>query len=132
WEPLLAIADVIGGDVSRLAREAAEALCSHGDDEDLGYGTKYLLAIKKTLGDCERIPSCDLINGLWEAEALPSRFMDDDEPNHKRIGHWLSKFIKSYGGKPARKLRFDEKTLMGFEASNLKQIFDRYCPPEQE
>jgi Protein of unknown function (DUF3631) len=130
WEPLLAIADAIGGDVPKLAREAARVLCDN--DDELGYGATQLAAIRKVVGEQDRITSSDLINGLWEAGALPSRLMEDEEPNHKKIGHWLSKFIKSYGGKPARKLRFDEKTLMGYEAADLKQIFDRYCPPEQE
>ena len=130
WEPLLAVADAIGGEVPGLAREAARVLCDNDEDE-LGYGATQLLAIKKVVGDQDRISSANLIDGLWEADALPSRLMDDETPNHKKIGRWLSKLIKSYGGKPARKLRFDEKTLMGYEASDLKQIFDRYCPPEQ-
>jgi hypothetical protein len=129
WEPLLAIADAIGGDVPRLAREAARVLCNNVDE--LGYGATQLAAIKKVVGDRDRISSADLINGLWEADSLPARLMNDDQPNHKKLGHWLSKFMKVYGGKPARKLRFGEQTLMGYEAADLKQVFDRYCPPEQ-
>jgi hypothetical protein len=130
WEPLLAIADAIGGEVPRLAREAAQVLCDNSEDES-GYGTTQLLAIKKVVGEQGRLSSADLINGLWEADALPSRLMEDDQPNHKKIGHWLSKFIQSYGGKPARKLRFGEQTLKGYEAAELKQVFDRYCPSEK-
>ena len=130
WEPLLAIADAIGGDVPRLAREAARALCANGEDE-LGYGATQLLAIKKVVGDQDRISSSDLIDGLWEADALPSKFLDDEEPNRKKIGRWLSRFIQSYGGKPARKLRFGEQTLQGYDGAELKQVFDRYCSPEQ-
>jgi hypothetical protein len=126
----MAIADAIGGDVPDLARKTARILCDNGEDE-LGYGATQLLAIKKVVGDRDRISSADLINGLWEADSLPSRLMEDDQPNNKKIGHWLSKFIKSYGGKPARKLRFGEQTLMGYEGAELKQVFDRYCPPEQ-
>ena len=129
WEPLLAIADALGGDVTRLAREAARVLCNNVDE--LGYGATQLAAIKEVVGDRDRISSADLINGLWEADSLPARLMDDEQPNHKKLGHWLSKFMKLYGGKPARKLRFGEQTLMGYEAADLKQVFDRYCPPEQ-
>jgi hypothetical protein len=130
WEPLLAIADLIGGKVPKLARDAARVLCNN--DDELGYGASQLAAIKKVVGDQDPISSADLINGLWEADALPSRLMDDEEPNHKKIGHWLSKFIQSYGGKPARKLRFGEQTFKGYEGAELKEIFDRYCPPEHE
>src|SRR5262249_51579215 len=90
WEPLLAIADSIGGDVAALARKADEEICT--DDDELGYGAKKLLAMKKVDGERKRITSADLINGLWEADALPSKLMEDDQPNHKKIGVWLSKF----------------------------------------
>jgi Protein of unknown function (DUF3631)/CHC2 zinc finger len=127
WEPLLAIADSVGGDVSELARAAADVLCNNGDD-DLGYGAKQLLAIKKIVGDKDRIRSGDLIDGLWEADALPSRLMEDEKPNYKKIGHWLSKFIKSYDGKPSRQLDFDGQNARGYEAAELKEVFERYCP----
>ena len=61
---------------------------------------------------------------------MPSRLMEDEEPNHKKIGVWLSKFIRSYGGKPARQLKFEGQNLRGYEAAELKAICDRYCPPE--
>jgi hypothetical protein len=127
WEPLLAIADSIGGDLPKLARLAAEALCD-GEDE-LSYGAEQLAAIRKVVEGKSRITSAELIEGLWEADALPSRLMDEEEPNHKKIGHWLSKFIQSYGGKPARQLKFDGQNLRGYEVSELQSIFDRYCPP---
>jgi hypothetical protein len=129
WEPLLAIADAIGGDLPELARDAARTSCANNDDE-LGWGATQLAAIKKVVGDDGRITSADLINGLWEADALPSRLMEDDEPNYRKIGHWLSKFIKSYGGKPARVLDFDGTKSRGYEVAELQPLFDRYCPPE--
>jgi hypothetical protein len=128
WEPLLAIADSIGGAAPELARDAARVLCDN--DDELGYGATQLAAIRKVVGDRSRITSADLITVLWEADALPSRLMDSEEPNHKKIGHWLSKFIQSYGGKPARQLKIDGLNARGYEAAELKQIFDRYCPPE--
>src|SRR5262249_20906534 len=75
WEPLLATADTIGGDVPRLAREAPCALCGNDDGDELASGTAQLLAIRKVVGDCGRIKSTDLIDGLWEADALPSRLL---------------------------------------------------------
>lgn len=127
WEPLLAIADSIGGDVPELTRAAARTLCANDDDEP-GRGTTILAAIKKIVGDRGRITSADLIDSLWEADALPSRLMEDEKPNYKKIGHWLSKFVKSYGGKPARQLDFDGQNARGYEAAELKEVFDRYCP----
>src|SRR5262249_30640930 len=136
WEPLLAIADSIGGNVPLIAREAARALCRNDDDQGQGYGITCLIAIKKVVGEVAgefgRIKSTDLIDALWEADALPSRLMEDKEPNKKKIGHWLSKFIKSYGGKPARQLDFDGQNARGYEAAELKEIFDRYCPVKEE
>jgi uncharacterized protein DUF3631/CHC2-type zinc finger protein len=126
WEPLLAIADSIGGDVPEVARAAAGTLCENEDE--LNYGMEQLAAIRKLIGERSRITSVDLIEGLWEADALPSRLIEDEKPNHKKIGHWLSKFIKSYGGKPARQLKFEGQNLRGYEMAELQPIFDRYCP----
>ena len=50
---------------------------------------------------------------VWEADALPARLMEDEQPNYKKIGHWLSKLIKSYGGKPPRLLDFNGKNDRG-------------------
>ena len=130
WEPLLAIADSVGGDVPRLVREAARKLCGN-DDEGSGYGTAQLVAIRKAIGKQHgRTRSTDLIDRLFEDEALPSKLMEDERQNYKKIGRWLSKLIKSYGGKPARQLDFDGENARGYEAAELKEIFDRYCPPE--
>jgi hypothetical protein len=127
WEPLIAIADSISGDVPKLARGAAEALCDNVDE--LSYGAEQLAAIRKVIGQKSRITSADLIEALWEADALPSRLLEDEKPNHKKIGSWLSKFIKSYGGKSARQLKFEGQNLRGYETAELQPIFDRYCPP---
>ena len=72
WEPLLAIADSIGGVVPELARKAARAIC--GNDDELGYSVTQLAAIKEVVGDHNQIASADLIDVLWKADALPSRF----------------------------------------------------------
>jgi hypothetical protein len=54
--------------------------------------------------------------------------MEGVTPNFKKIGSWLSKSIKSYGGKPPRQLDFNGTNDRGYEAAELKEIFERYCP----
>jgi len=66
----------------------------------------------------------------FEEDALPSKLMEDEKPNYKKVGRWLSKFIKSYGGKPAQQLDFNGENARGYEVAELDEIFDRYCPPE--
>jgi hypothetical protein len=58
----------------------------------------------------------------------PGRLIEDEKPNPKKIDHWLSKLIRSYGGKPARQLDFGGQNARGYEVTELKEIFDRYCP----
>jgi hypothetical protein len=127
WEPLQAIADTISGEVSELARAAARSLCATDSDEQ-GRDATQLAAIKKVVGEADRIKSRGLIDGLWEADALPANLMGDETPNYKKIGHWLSKLIQSYGGKPPRQLDFNGENDRGYEAAELKEIFERYCP----
>jgi hypothetical protein len=53
---------------------------------------------------------------------------ESEKPNYKKIGSWLSKLIKSYGGEPARQLNFEGENVKGYEAAELKETFDRYLP----
>src|SRR5215475_1688022 len=125
WEPLLAIADELGGELPELARRAAQELSPTEDEQ--GFGAAILAQVRQVVGERDRVMSKDLIDGLWEADALPAKLLEGEEPNYKRIGHWLSKLFKSYGGPAAQLLRVSDKPAKGYEGAELRKIFDRYC-----
>jgi putative DNA primase/helicase len=72
WEPLLAIADTVGGDWPKLAREAANALSNKGDEPE-STKVQLLTDIKAyfTKTDHDRVSSQDLIEWLKGLETRP-------------------------------------------------------------
>jgi hypothetical protein len=44
------------------------------------------------------------------------------------VGVPLPPGIKSYGGNGAGQLDFEGENARGYEAAELKEIFDHYCP----
>ena len=64
WAPLLAIAEVIGGDILEQAKKAALAAC--GVEEELSRGAELLADIREAFdksGD-DRMTSADLVDAL--------------------------------------------------------------------
>ena len=45
---------------------------------------------------------------------------ESEKPNYKKIGSWLSKLIKSYGGKPARQLNFEKRKRQKLRSGGTK------------
>ena len=126
WEPLFAIAEVIGQELPELVNIAAQELSPEPEQE--GVGATQLAALRTAIGDeSGKIESAVLIDRLWADETLPAKFLETDSPNHKRIGHWITKLIKSYGGTGSRNLDFGGRKAKGYEIAELGEIFDRYC-----
>ncbi len=71
WEPLLAIADMAGGEWPRLAREAAIALSGQEDRDEVTIGTLLLEAIRGVIGDADRITTTSLLATINGDEELP-------------------------------------------------------------
>ena len=72
WEPLLAIADAVGGDVPEKAREAALAAC--GVEKDLNFSTMLLADIRDAFAErrrTDRIASAELVCRLVAMEDRP-------------------------------------------------------------
>ena len=63
WEPLVAIADLAGGEWPARARAAAIALSGNGDEDDATYGAQLLTAIKATMNGRDKIPTAELLRG---------------------------------------------------------------------
>ena len=72
-EPLLAIAELAGGEWPEIAREALVELCSSAQARDESIGVRLLADIKDIFkdGDVDRIPSADLAAALAEIETSP-------------------------------------------------------------
>ncbi len=78
WEPLLAIADLAGGDWGDRARSAAIELSATADGDEIGRGTQLLVGIRGALDGREVITTAELLEAINADDELP--FGADDGP----------------------------------------------------
>ena len=95
WEPLLAIADLAGGDWPERAREAALALSAGNAREDDSLGVTLLQGIQEvfTGRKVDRLASADLVEALVKLEEAPWGDLWGKPLDARR----LAKMLKPYG-----------------------------------
>ena len=126
WEPLLAIADAVGGEWPKRARETALAL-SAGDaraPEDDTLGVRLLYDLRNVVGDMHEISSAAVVKGLNAIDDAPWDDLNGKPIDQRR----LAKFLKAFGIKSGT-VRRDDETFKGFYLSDLTDTFIRYLPP---
>ena len=122
WEPLLALAELAGGDWPEKARQAAVEL-SAGAEETSPIGTLLTYVGAMFLeAKAERMFSRDLVAKLNEFEERPGA----ESRNGKDITElWLSQQLRPLGIRP-RTLRIGEEVLKGYRLEDFKEVFRRY------
>jgi hypothetical protein len=133
-EPLLAIAELAGGDWPQRAERALVKLCCQ-TEKDESIGTKLLNDMRTIFNDSEadRLSTKEILEALvgLETDAPWAEWWEDDLKNQK---------IKSCGGKLARKLKPyaikakvlrlpGEPQARGYMRQDFEEAWDRYCPP---
>ena len=126
WEPLLAIADEIGGDWPDRARKSAIGLSGIKAQDDESAGVRLLADVQEifaTKGTI-RISSATLAAELHELEESPW-----SEWYGKPITqHGVAKLLKHFEIRP-RTVRFDdETTAKGYRLDQFEDAFSRYLP----
>ena len=72
WEPLVAVADLAGGDWPDRARAACRALSPVGDDpDDASAGERLLADLADVFGDDERLPTETILERLHRIAEAP-------------------------------------------------------------
>ena len=126
WEPLLALADLAGGEWPRLARDAAVGLSARiGDSDTIGQLLIHIWA-EFIEGDATRMFSRDLVEGLnayrerpW-AEGLKGQMIDEV---------WLARRLRRYGVR-SRTMWIDGVAAKGYLKEDLNELFGRYITIE--
>jgi putative DNA primase/helicase len=123
WRPLLAIADLAGGEWSQLARQAALTLS--GEAEDGAVGVELLKDIKLAFGDDEDIRSVDLVTKLTADPERPWAEWKRGKPlTQKQLGRLLSPFgicsetVSIPGLNDAK----------GYKRARFEEVWAAYCP----
>jgi len=134
-EPLLAIADLAGGEWPERARRVLLDLCVGESDEDESKGVKLLSAIREVFeGTTEdRIATKELLEQLvsQDTDAPWASWWEHDLNigNVKGPGARLAKLLKPYRIK-SRPFRSAEGTMRGYMRDDFLDAWQRYCPPK--
>jgi hypothetical protein len=123
WEPLLAIADVAGGDWPEKSRKAALELMTGSNREDESLGVRLLGDIKSILGESSHITSVNLVSSLKEIEEAPWSDYNGRPLDPRR----LAALLKPYDIRP-RTIREGESTLKGYHRIDFIDAWQRYLP----
>jgi len=131
WIPLLAVADLVGGDWPRRAREAAKTLRGGRDSADLGSPGEMLLAdirdIFTRAGDPARMPTREILDALIDREDRPWA-----EYRGKPLsGQGLAALLRRFDIHPERETQRDgPRTFKGYARSSFVKAWQVWVPNE--
>ena len=128
WEPLMAIADMAGGDWPHRAREAALVLSVGTNREDESIGVALLRDIRNVFQDreAEEIATPELVAALVSMEEAPWGDLKGREIDARR----LARMLKPFAIKPSI-WRDGEKTTRGYRKVDFVDTWVRYVSPSE-
>jgi putative DNA primase/helicase len=128
WRPLLAIADLAGGDWPARARDAACVLSGEGHDST-SLNVELLADIRAAFGDLDIIRSADLVTKLTADPERPWA-----EWNHKQgkpqplTQRQLAGLLKPFGIISERVEAAGLPQARGYKRAHFEGAWDAYCP----
>ena len=128
WMPLLAIADLAGGDWPKAARRAAIALSpNEADDENLSVTLLKDIRAAFHAAGRPHLFTPDLIARLVAMDESPWRTM---RGGNRLDPHLLSSFLRPYGIAP-KLLRVGGRVSRGYDIDDCRDAFQRYLPADR-
>jgi hypothetical protein len=134
WEPLLAVADELGGDWPQRAREAAVALSTGTIREDaLSHRLQLLTAIRRIFDNqaTEEISTRDLLHSLSEDDEAPTPYSgswwfggEDGEPG-RGAPKYLANVLEEFHIRPLS-IWIDGKKQRGYRRDWFEKAWERY------
>jgi hypothetical protein len=125
WEPLIAIADLIGGGWPERAREAARVLVAEAQDREVSLGVRLLKDIR-TLFEGEHMPSKGILARLHPLEESPWGDLKGKPLDDRGLAYRL----RQYGIK-SKTDRIGEGTARGYAIADFYDAWRRYLPTTQ-
>lgn len=128
-EPLLAIADLAGGEWPQAARLALIELCAEAQAGDESIGVRVLADIRDVFKNRaeDRISSADLAAALAEIETSP--WGEWGKAGKPLSPAKLARLLGPFTIVPSS-VRIGKKTPKGYELKDFQDAFERYLPPD--
>jgi Protein of unknown function (DUF3631) len=126
WKPLLAIADLAGGEWPARARHAAQVLCGHRelDEEEIGIRLLGALCAAFERRDTDKLTSSELVAYLHEQKDEPWADWSRGNPISARK---VADLLRPFEIRP-KDMRTNEGTKRGYELKRCEDAFGRYLP----
>jgi hypothetical protein len=127
WEPLLAIADAVGGDWPERARRAAVALVGAAREIEPSLGIRLLTDLKIIFDErgAAAIPTTTILESLIALPESPWGDLKGKPINDRTLARRLRQYSIA-----SKQIRFsDAVTLKGYARDDLHDAWLRYLPP---
>ena len=124
WEPLLAVADIAGGDWPNQAREAAKALVAVAREVEPSLNIRLLADLRTVFGDEEQMTTKQVLAELCALEDAPW----NDLKGKPLTDNQLARRLRQYGVK-SKVIRVGTTTPRGYVREDLYDVWRRYLPP---
>jgi len=126
WEPLLACADIIGGDWPQRSRRAAVTLNNARAQRDPSLGVLLLTDCQRIYTDrnAERLTSEQLVEALCALDESPWGDLRGKPVDARGVARRLRKFEVRPGDH-----RFDDSIKKGYRLEDFHDAWHRYLPP---
>jgi hypothetical protein len=129
WEPLLAIAELAGGQWATEARRACIEITSGREQDDQSVGVQLLIAILNLMapGTLSTMTTSNILTELnKDAEAGYAGWRDGKGMRADDLAHYMKSYgIKSQNMRVARK-DGSEQVLKGYKAIDFMDAWERY------
>jgi hypothetical protein len=122
-EPLLAIADAVGGEWPKRARKAVVSLVSDAKEAEPSLGIRLLADCKTVFGNADAIFTNVILKALHELPEAPWAELKGKPLNDRG----LALRLRQYGIK-SKQVRIGETTLKGYERADFIDVWKRYLP----
>jgi hypothetical protein len=128
WEPLIAVADAVGGSWPARARRAAVALVAESKDAEISLGVKLLSDLRLVFEDAQELPSETILTRLIK---LPESLWADirGKPLDQR---GLAKRLRQYEIKPKTIRTGPDSTPRGYCRADFEDQWRRLLPPSSD
>ena len=124
WEPLLAVADIAGGDWPKQAREAAKALVAVAREVEPSLNIRLLADLRTVFGDEEQMTTKRVLADLCLLEDAPW----NDLKGKPITDNQLARRLRQYGVK-SKNVRIGDAVPKGYVRADLYDVWRRYLPP---
>ncbi|MFC9547093.1 DUF3631 domain-containing protein [Streptomyces sp. NPDC056956] len=135
WEPLLAVADAIGGHWPERAREACVTLVKASKANDKGsLGVRLLTDLRDhVMVGIDRLPTVAILDRLNALDDAPWADLNGKPLDNRRLSRMLAEYMTA-DNEPitSRNIKTAGSVLKGYYATDLHDAWQRYCPPPPE